>query len=77
MNAVDIAGVALGILGRVTEGISQAIAAARANNEEEAFDLLEKAIQETADGVRSMRARLAASRQAALDALAARFPSDG
>jgi DNA-binding transcriptional MocR family regulator len=77
MNAAAIVEVSLGILGRVTEGISQAIAAARSNNEDEAFDLLERALTETAAGIMGMRAKLKENKEAALKALADKFPSDG
>lgn len=77
MIALDIVGVAFGILGRITEGVSQAIAAAQSKNEDEAFDILERAIAETGAGIVSMRAKLKANREAALRALADKFPSNG
>lgn len=74
MSGIDLAGAILGLLGRVGEGVSQAIAAARANNEEAAFDILELAIADTAQGIQGMRAQLKANREAATKALDEKFP---
>jgi hypothetical protein len=76
MNAAAIVEVSLGILGRIAEGISQAVAAAKAQNEEEAFAILEKAIAETAEGLPIMRAKLKANKAAAEQALADKFPDE-
>lgn len=73
MNTLDIVGAAFGILGRVAEGVSQAIAAARAEREDEAFDILERAIADTAQGIQSMRARLAKNKADAEKALEEKF----
>lgn len=74
---MELAAAILGVLGRITEGVSEAIRAARANNDDEAFAILEKALTDTADGLVSMRIKLKANKQSALDALAAKFPTDG
>lgn len=70
---MELAAAILGVLGRITEGVSEAIRAARANNEDEAFVLLEKALTDTADGLVSMRAKLKANREQALKDLDAKF----
>lgn len=73
MNPAAIVEVSLGILGRVTEGISQAISAARAGKEDEAFAILDAAIRETGEGLPVMRARLAANKAEANKALDEKF----
>lgn len=70
---MDLASAILGLLGRVAEGISQAIAAARAKNETEAFDILDKTLSEAAASVGSVRGAIAANRAQALEELAGRF----
>lgn len=74
---MELAAAILGILGRITEGASEAIRAARANNEEEAFAILEKALTDTADGLVSMRAKLRANREQAKKDLDAKFDNSG
>jgi hypothetical protein len=73
MNVAGIVEVSLGILGRVTEGISQAIAAARADNDDQAMAILEQALTETAAGLMTMRTKLAANKAQALKDLDAKF----
>lgn len=72
VDAGMIVEVSLGILGRIAEGISQAVAAAK-RSEDEAFAILERALVETADGLVSMRAKLKANKEQALKDLDAKF----
>jgi len=75
MGALDIATAALGVLGIVTKGVSDAIAAAMEKKEDEAFDILERTLSETATSLASMRAKLAANKAAAEQALVDKFGS--
>ncbi len=72
---MEIATVILGIFGRVAEGVSAAISAAKAKNEDEAFAILEKTLSETAGDVAGLRAKLAANKAQALVDLEAKFPA--
>lgn len=70
---MELATAILGILGRVTEGISEAIRAARAQNEDEAFAILERTLTETGTSITAMRAALAKSKAEAEEALKKKF----
>ncbi len=72
---MDIAGVILGVIGRITEGASLAVAAAMAKNEEQAFAILEQTLTETAASVISLRAKIDANKADALKALDEKFPA--
>jgi len=63
----------LGIVGVITKGIGEAIAAARAGNEDEAFAILERVLSEGGEEVRGLRAALKVNREQALRDLAAKF----
>jgi len=70
---MELATAILGILGRVSEGISAAIIAARAEKEDDAFAILEETLKDAAVGVGTLRAKVAANKAEAEKALAEKF----
>jgi hypothetical protein len=70
---MQLAEMILGVLGRVAEGVSLAISAARAKNEDEAFAILERVLKETAGDVAGLRPKITANQAEAAKALADKF----
>lgn len=74
MTGIEIAAAALGIIGQLVSGASQAIEAAKAEKEDEAFAILFAVLDDAKGSVSALRAKIEANKAEAKKALADKFP---
>lgn len=73
MKALELAMDIAGGLGRLALGVGEAIKAARAGKEDEAFDILESVVDETGRSVSELQTKIQKNREEAKEALRIKF----